>query len=375
MNNASLRIEMVLPRLIAAGQEVMVAELALGLARRGHSVGVTCIEAEGEFAPWLQQQGIRVCAVPTPGVMRNFFPRELANWFRDVAPDVVHVHSGCWLKAAAAARRAGVQRVVNTVHGLPEPEHWYDRPLMRRASRRTDVTVPVSDALRGYLINDVGLSGSNVVTVVNGIDVDSYAPGETASSLRADIGVPADAPLVGCVARLAEVKNHACLLRAFAEIHRVRPDVHLALIGDGPLRDTILQQRQDLGLAEVVHLTGVRDDTPDVYRTIDLLVLASRSEGTSLSILEGMASELPVVATAVGGTPVLLADGACGTLVPSDEPQALAAGIMAMLADPAGSRGVAAAARACVIETYSHSAMLDRYEALYRSGSLPEVAH
>ncbi|MBK7833512.1 MAG: glycosyltransferase [Gemmatimonadetes bacterium] len=101
------RIEMVVPSLVTAGMEMVVATLVRALARRGHEVGVTCTQEIGAIGEQLQSEGVPVALVPAPGVLTNFWPRDLARWFASRRPDIVHVHSGVWLKAARAARLAG----------------------------------------------------------------------------------------------------------------------------------------------------------------------------------------------------------------------------------------------------------------------------
>src|SRR5688500_17390861 len=113
-----LRIELVLPYLVRGGMETMVARLARALAARGHTVGVTCTQFGGPIADELREEGHRVAVVPTLGIQTNAYAPRLERWLRETLADVVHVHNGTWLKIAHAARRAGVPRIVHTIHGL-----------------------------------------------------------------------------------------------------------------------------------------------------------------------------------------------------------------------------------------------------------------
>jgi glycosyltransferase involved in cell wall biosynthesis len=355
---------MVLPTLVAAGMETMVAQLALGLARAGHDVGVTATEAVGPLAGSLTSAGIPVNQVPARGLLTNVWPTDLARWLTRRAPDVMHVHSGVWLKAARAARMAGVPVVVHTVHGLLDVEPKYGPALKRIAARLTDSVVTVSDPLREYITGEVGIPSSRVHLIANGVDTTRFAPGARSGALRASLGIPADAPLVGIVARLAPVKNHSLLVDAFALVRERRPDAHLVLVGEGEERALVERRIADLSLGDRVHLAGARADTADVYRELDVNVLCSIAEGTSISLLEAMSTAVGCVATSVGGNTDLL-DGGCGLLVPSRDAAALADAIVRLLDDDSSRRALGAAARARVLERYSLDAMVRAYEAIY----------
>ena len=356
---------MILPSLIAAGMETVTARLAMQLAAAGHSVGVTCLLGEGPLADELRAAGHRVTVVPTPGLRTNVRPTQLAGWLSTERPDVVHVHSGAWLKGVRAARLAGVRRVVFTEHGLNDVEPWYNLVLKRCGGWLTDCVVAVSDPLREYLVGRVGIPASKVVVIPNGVDAARFRPGVSAGELRARFGIGA-APLVGHVARLAPVKNQPLLVDAFARVRERVPDARLVIVGDGPERPTIEAQIRGRGLSDVVHLAGELRDVPAILREFDVFALPSRAEGTSMSVLEAMASGVPVVASAVGGTPALVDQGRCGVLVPPNDPDALAAALADLLLASERRRELARLARARIEAEYDEAAVARRYEGLYR---------
>jgi glycosyltransferase involved in cell wall biosynthesis len=363
-----LRIEMVLPTLSAAGQEVMVANLAHALAQRGHVVGVTCIQSGGALEEQLAAWGIRVSVVPTPGVLPNLHGAPaLTAHFRAVAPDVVHVHSGAWGKAAAAARRAGDVPVVFTLHGMPywESPHW--RHLHRLSAWQTDRVVAVAAPLRDYLVQQVRVPPAKVTVLLNGVDTDRYAPTDRArdaQALRQRLGIPAGRAVIGTVARLDPIKHQAMLVDAFAQLRGEGVDADLVIVGDGERREALLAQAVALGIADRVHLPGPVSDTAPAYRAFDAFILCSLEEGTSMSVLEAMASGTPVVATAVGGTPALLEDD-CGLLVPSRDTAALAAAVSRVLGEPATAAALATRARDRAVRRYGRAAMVEGYERIY----------
>lgn len=363
-----MKIEIVVPALPLAGMELVVAALTRGLAGRGHDVGVTCLQNKGPVADLLQAAGYRVTLAASPGLRTILRPARLRDWLLQRRPDVVHVHSGAWLKTVRAARMAHVPRVVFTMHGIDGTQPWYYPLLDRIAARDTDAVVAVSHAFVDYLAKRAHVNRRKLHVITNGVDIRSFTPGPATGRVRQAIAADAAAVVVGHVARFSPVKNHTLLISAFERVVRVQPQAQLALIGDGPLRAAIEQQVDTLGLRSRVAFLGLLSDLPAVYRDLDILVLPSLSEATSMSILEGMASGLPIVATAVGGTPALLDEGRAGVLVPNNSPQALADALSRLISSSEERAHFGTAARRRAEALYSDQAMLDAYEALYAGG-------
>jgi glycosyltransferase involved in cell wall biosynthesis len=365
-----LRVEMVLPSLEPGGQELVVVRLAKELAARGHNVGVTVTMEEGSLAPMLRDAGHDIALVPAPGLRTNWRAPSLITRFAERRPDVVHVHSGVWLKAARAARVAGTRRVIHTVHGLLDREPWYGDTLKRLAARATDVVVAVSEPLHRYLVDDVRLQPAQVVTVINGVDTSTFRPGTKFGALRRELGIGPDSFVVGHVARLAPIKNQILLIDAFAAFRRRTGDAHLIIVGDGPERESLEQRIRELSLEASAHLVGTFDDTAPLYREFDVFVLCSRAEGTSMSILESMASGVSVIATEVGGNPALLDGGSCGLLIPSENKDALVEALVRLASNETERAAFARAGRRRAESNYSESKVVDQYVDLYHGVGL-----
>lgn len=358
-----LRIEMVVPTLTAAGMEQVVAHLIRWLHARGHDVGVTCIESVGTIGERLRDEGYRVTLVPTPGLHTQWWPSPLAAWLERLAPDVIHPHSGVWLKSARAARRIPRRSLIATIHGIEVQEPWWANAYTRLAMRYTDHVVAVSENVRAYLTQHYGVPQRQIDVIVNGIDTTIYRPGPRAR-FRAERGIGADTFVIGHVARLAPIKNQAMLIRALAILRQHVPCCALVIVGDGPLRAELAELASVVGVAGSVHFLGERQDVPELYREFDAFALTSWIEGTSMSILEAMASALPVVATAVGGTPSLVGDR--GLLVKADDHVELASALARLAREAALRDHLGRAAREWVLANATVAAMAERYEALYR---------
>ena len=173
------------------------------------------------------------------------------------------------------------------------------------------------------------------------------------------------------VGRLVWVKGFDVLLAAWAMVLRQHPEARLVIAGDGPLRASLLQQAVSLGIADHVTFLGLREDVPELLRAADIYVSSSRSEGMSNSILEALASALPVVATRAGAEDDVIDDGVTGLLIPSENPTANAEALTALLKDPLRRREMAERARARILRDFQVSAVVDRYLRLYRELSSP----
>jgi len=283
-------------------------------------------------------------------------------------PAIVHSRNWATFDAVLAARLAAAPVVVHGEHGRdindPEGRNRRRNRLRRLFSPLVTRFVTVSDDLRRWLVEDVRLPAAKVTTIHNGVDSERFGSAGRAEA-RESLGFPADAPVVGTVGRLDPVKDHLGLVRAFAALAPSHPDARLVIAGDGPCRDELATLVQSLGLRARVHLLGERRDIPQVLAALDLFVLPSIAEGMSNTILEAMATGLPVVATRVGGNPELVEDGVTGRLVPVRDHQALVTAIAAYLDDPLvrGLHGKASAER--IRQHFSIEQMRRQYEELY----------
>jgi glycosyltransferase involved in cell wall biosynthesis len=226
----------------------------------------------------------------------------------------------------------------------------------------TDVVVSVSDHL-AEVTKARGLAGRRHEVIENGIDLELFTPGAAGTEIRSRLGIAARTALVGTVARLEPIKNQSMLIEGIARARAEGVDCAAVVIGIGTLRAELEAQAMRLGIAEHVHFWGLERNVARLYGELDIFTLTSDAEGTSISLLEAMASGVCPVATNVGGNPAVV--GEAGVLVGARRPEELAAAIRALVGDPERRKALGQAARERVARLFSDETMLDRYEALY----------
>ncbi len=264
----------------------------------------------------------------------------LMRLIRRVRPDVVHTHTA---KAGAVGRLAailcGVPVIVHTFHGhvlrgyfSPAKTAVY-RAIERRLAVRTDRLLTVTDRVRDELL-ELGVGRpEQYATVPLGFDLAPLLQAERRrGELRQELQI-GDAPLIGIVARLVPIKAHEVFLAAAARVHAAVPRARFLIVGDGERRQALEQLVDALGLRPATLFLGWRADLDRLYADLDVVVLTSRNEGSPVALIEAMAAGVPVVSTDVGGVADVVEDGASGILAAMDDDAALAAGVLAVLAD------------------------------------------
>ena len=379
--SAEIRLVRIFSRLNVGGPSLHVIHLAAGLAPHGYDTRLVVgreSEREGSLLDLALARGVNVLALP--GLGRDIRPlgdlRALfALWrlLRRFRPHVVHTHTakaGVLGRLAAFAARVPV--VVHTYHGhvlrgyFGRITNAAFRAIERALGALTSTLVTVSDSVKDDLVA-LGIAPAHRIRVVPlGLELDALAGELPRGGLRREAGLADDAPLVGLVGRLVPIKDVPTFLGAARLLLDRRPDVRFSLVGDGDDRSALESEARALGITDAVRFHGWRRDLPAVYGDLDVVVNCSRNEGTPVALIEALAACRPVVATAVGGTPDLLGQGAYGTLVAAGDAAALAAAIEAALADPAGARERARAGRAHVLARHGVPRLLRDLDGLYR---------
>jgi sugar transferase (PEP-CTERM/EpsH1 system associated) len=343
------------------GLEKGIATVVRG-ASPGFAHTVVCLTESGASERLLPPDTRVIELRKAPGNSPRFLWR-LSRVLRQLAPQVVHTRNWSGIDGILAARLAGLPGVVHGEHGwgMDDPEGASPRRLRVRrfAQRWVREYTCVSQAMVRWLHEDVGVRRP-VTQIYNGIDAARYRPGPEGAALRRELGIAPKAFVSGVVGRLDPIKDHVTLFRAFSRVRAADPEARLLVAGDGPER-----ARLESEAGEGVVFLGDRRDVPELLRALDVFVLPSRNEGISNTILEAMATGLPVVASRVGGNPELVEDGATGALVPPGDARALAAALERYRAQPEAGQAHGEAGRARVLERFAVNRMVASYEAVW----------
>jgi glycosyltransferase involved in cell wall biosynthesis len=363
------RVAFVLHVMQVAGAEVLVTEI---IRRLGGQIDplVLCLDAVGPLGEQLRAAGTPVaCLDRKPGRDWGVAWR-MARELRRHRTEVIHAHqyTPFFYAALARARCWFRPRLLFTEHGRHFPD--VVSPLRRTVNRlllgrfASAVNACCAFSARALADND-GLRARPIEVIENGIELARYAPVTDRAALRATLELDPARRYLLCVARFHPVKDHDLLLRGFARLAAQRPDIDLLLAGDGPLRETLQSQADHLGIRQRVRFLGVRSDVPRLLQAVDAFALTSVSEAASLTVLEAMASRLPIVVTAVGGNPEIIRDEQEGLLVPRGDVEALATALLRIFDDQALARRLGDAARHRVEERYQLEQTVERYRQLY----------
>ncbi len=308
-----------------------------------------------------------------PGHSFHLYPR-LIRLFRQLSPAIVHTRNLAALETTLPAWFAGVPARLHGEHGwdvgdLDGTNRKYQR--MRRLYRPfVTKYVALSSDLAQYLCLDIHVDPARVVRICNGVDTLRFVPAMGGPGVAEDCPfTEPDCWRVGTVGRMQTVKDQVTLAKAF--VRAVQSDANAArrmrliMVGDGPLRVEVVRVLDAAGLRRLAWLPGERSDVAEIMRGLNCFVLPSLAEGISNTILEAMATGLPVIATRVGGNSELVIDGSTGRLVPAADPAAMADALLDYFNGPELARRHALAARREALERFSLDRMVRDYRTLY----------
>lgn len=307
---------------------------------------IICLTQADGFEKRITVPGVEVISLhKRPGHELGVYWR-LWIALRALRPAIIHTRN---LAALETQVIAGLLPGTKRVHG----EHGRDIYDLEGQNKKYNVLrkalrplvhryIAVSKDLQHWLLRTVGVNPDKVKQIYNGVDLEKFCPGCRNSSALAPTAPTDffgdDALVIGTVGRLAEVKDQCALVEAFGLLCQRRPQygsrLRLVIVGDGPMAARIRDQVVKSGLSPRVWMTGARDDIPELMRMMDIFVLPSLGEGISNTILEAMASGLPVIATQVGGNPELIEEGVNGRLVPVGDASALAEALFDLIETP-----------------------------------------
>jgi glycosyltransferase involved in cell wall biosynthesis len=234
----------------------------------------------------------------------------------------------------------------------------------RKKYAEADAVVAISESVREVL-RQGGVPAERIEVIPSGIDFSPFTENKDKDFLRREFGFAADDFLVGIVAHLDDSKGHKTLIDAARFLKSRSSKIKIVIIGTGKLEIELAEQARGLGVNDLVFFLGFRDDVPRLLASLDLFVLTSNAEGLGTSIMDAMASRLPVVATWVGGIPEVVVDRETGLLIPPRRPEDLAEAILKLYSDRALARRLGERGFEVVREKFSAEAMAARIVDLY----------
>ncbi len=382
-----IRVLRVIARLNVGGPALHVAYLTRGLADRGYETMLVAGQigtAEGSMEYAARELGVEPVLLPVlqrdiaagPDVAAIRRVRDLIREFR---PHVLHTHTAkagaVGRTAAAIARVSDPPVIVHTFHGHVLRGYFGPvrtgmfRQVERSLATRTDRLIAVSPEVRDDLVAERIAPFEKFEVIRLGLDLAERATPDplSAAALRASLGVPDSALLIGWLGRMTEIKRVETLLAAFAELRARGIDAHLVLAGDGPLRSDLERLACDLGVAECAHFLGMQRHVASIYGAADVVALTSANEGTPVSLIESLAAGTAAVSTDVGGVRDVVRDGETGLLVPMGDVEAIASAFERLALDPGLRKRLAHTAQSDVRKRYSVERLLDDMDACYRS--------
>jgi glycosyltransferase involved in cell wall biosynthesis len=364
-----VRVAHVAERLIVAGMGHVIACLVRGMPPHRYQSAIWCLEEADILGQKLHNEGHEVIEIGRRWRRDFALLMRMASLIRKKRIDILHCHDELgWFYGTLAAWLGGASRVVVTMHGRrPDisTRHLYEQRILARG---TTAIISVSSYLSQQLVNEIRVAPRKLVTIRNGIPL---APLQTEQEQRSQarkvLGLHEDAMVVGCVGRLAAVKNLDLLIDAAAAARAVVPNLYVVLIGEGPCQAYLIHRVAALGLNEAVIFTGLRQDVAELLPGLDLYVCSSDYEGVSLSVLEAMVAARAVIATAVGGNPEIVRHNETGLLVEKGNRQALAQAIIELSYDATRRHKLGQQARRSVEAHYSIDRMIQDYDCLYQA--------
>ncbi len=361
-----IRVVHLIQGLEIGGLEMMVVNFLQRLDRSRFSPIVCCFDTLGDLTSLITNEGIPVHFVQRqPGVDLAYIFR-LASFLRETRPQILHLHNPtAFFYGTLAGKLARVPRIIYTEHGRDFSSSYKVRLVNRILGKLVNQVVTVADYGKHYLMQREGIAANKIMTIHNGIDGVRFAAEYDVKLIRTALGLNMVQPVIGIVARLDPIKNHAILIKALVMIAQERPDSVLLVIGDGPLRQELESLNAELGLVDHIQFLGARSDVPELLSALDVFVLCSNSEGLSLTLAEASAAGKPIVATDVGGNSEVVEDGMTGIVVPAREPETLATAILKLINDPGLKQRMGEAGRKRFEQQFTLDSMVTAYQDLY----------
>jgi glycosyltransferase involved in cell wall biosynthesis len=352
----------------AGGEERQWAETLRVLDPRKHRIVNVCLFEPGSVGEELIREGHRFRQNVFAGRFDVLAVFKLARILKEERTDIVFLsyHAVTVFYGIVAAKIAGAGKIITSIHSTGFFDKKREYTLVKLLSTRFfDRIIAAGKAHKDYLADSMGFPRDRITAIPYGLDMGPYQAPADIAFIRMSLGIPPDSKVVGIVARLNHIKRHDIFLRSAAAVLRSRPGTVFLIIGDGAERPAIERLVKELNIGDNVRMAGFRKDIADILKMIDVSVLTSDNECMPVSIVESMASGVPVVSTRVGSVPDMISEGVTGYTAPAGSHEALAEKIVKILGDADLAKKMGEAGRRIAGEKYSLSALKRNYEELF----------
>ncbi len=340
------------------GQEIRILTEMEGMSERGYEMHLLCPE-ESIIYGVAQKNNLPVTAIPIARKnLRGMFA--LRKWLRQNRVDVIITHSSTdsWLSAVACKTMLRPPRIIRLRHvSAAIPNNFPTRWLYNNACEHI---VTTGECIRNQLIKDNAFAPQRITSIPTGLDLQKFSPGNKESA-RKQLNLPDAKHIIGIIATLRSWKGHCHLIEAFSRLIKQHKNLHLLIVGEGPVREPVETLVADFNLKEEVTFAGNQENTVPWFQSIDTFVLPSyANEGVPQALMQAMACGLPVIGGAVGGLPETIEEGKTGLLFPPKDVSALVDAIEKLLADPPLAKQMGEAGYDTARKKFGIDIMLDK---------------
>jgi glycosyltransferase involved in cell wall biosynthesis len=364
-----LSVLYLVPALDYGGSETLLLAFLKFLDKTKFHPEIHCFYSNGKLVKEFRENGITVHEWHAPRREDPITFFRMLFHLRHKKYDIVHTHLFDW-QGRIAAFLAGIPVIITTYHLVSDWDftgnfiNWVKIHLDSLTSKLNDKIIVVSEEVGENAVLKGKISAEKIVTVLNGIDVDSFCTTCDEENLRTDLGLEGKRVIIA-VGRLEEQKGHIHLIKAARILKKDFPDINIIIVGEGPLLDVLKSKIEEYKLEDTVKLLGPRRDISELLSLADVYAMPSLFEGLPIALLEAMAAAKPIVATRVDGIQSVLRSGIEGLLVPPKDEKSLAEAISVLLSDPQLAASHAESSRKKVEEDFSIVNHVRRIEEIY----------
>ena len=328
--NEPVKILRIIPSLEMGGVERTLTSILPRLDKKKYKVYLCCLFKRDKLADTMESLDIPIIKFKMRarldfdgkyimGILR------LARLMKKMQIDIVHTHLyRANIAGRIAAKLAGVPVIIANEHNIDSWKKFPQKLNDRVLARITDKIIVVSDAVKDFYVNKIGISENKIITIYNGVEIPKFQIHVNINKKREELGIKPDEKVITIIGRLHQQKGHCYFLKAAQIIGKKKPNVKFLVVGDGPLENQLRGMSNDLKIGKNIIFTGLRNDIPQILAMSDISVLTSLREGFSITVLESMAAGKPVIATNVGRNSEIIEHEKTGFIIPAQSPENLA---------------------------------------------------